>query len=180
MHRSTLKRAAIMGAMVAALVAVPIQGATAESASPELAHCAIQIFPIGETDHEPAEEACFATEAEVAAFLAGESEPGEGSRAAAANVVVGTVYKDAGGAGASLAFYGASGCAGTSYGFPTVAETWAGSISSVRAANSCWSTAYASASYGGSRLSCSPYCSTLGGLNDSVRSLVFRPAGSNG
>jgi hypothetical protein len=180
MRTSSLSRAAIVGALVATLTVVPIQTAMAEPSPATLPYCAVEIFPVGESNHPPAEEVCFATEDEVAEFIAGTSQPDPGARAVAASVAVGTVYKDAGGAGASLTFFGANACAGESFGFPAVQSSWAGSISSVRAASGCWGTAFADVNYGGSRLSCSPYCSTLGGLNDSVRSLVFRPAGSNG
>jgi hypothetical protein len=180
MRTSSLSRAAIVGALVATLTVVPIQTAMAEPSPATLPYCAVEIFPVGESNHPPAEEVCFATEDEVAEFIAGTSQPDPGARAVAASVAVGTVYKDAGGAGASLTFFGANACAGESFGFPAVQSSWAGTISSVRAASGCWATAYPQANYAGSRVNCPPYCATMGSLNDAVGSLIFRPAGSAG
>jgi hypothetical protein len=49
-----------------------------------------------------------------------------------------------------------------------------------RGTNGCWVTLYTSTSYGGSKITCGPSCSSIGSLNDRIRSLVFRPTGTFG
>ena len=127
-----------------------------------------------------ADPVCFDTEDEVAEFIAGVGEGEETARGIAASTVVGTVYKDHNGSGASLTFWGSSGCSGVTFGFPSLASGWDNSISSVRASNGCWVTLYTATSYGGSRLNCTPYCASIGSWNDNVKSLVFRPQGTFG
>ena len=164
--------------MVALAVGVPTQGAIADPADAAKPHCVVEIFPVDQESAPDASPVCFATEEEVAAFLAGSHGPG--SRAAAASIAVGTVYKDAGGTGGSLTFWGSSACSGVTFGFPTVPSGWDNSISSMRAATGCWGSLHAAANYGGSKLNCTPYGSSIGSLNDSVGSLVFRPTGQVG
>jgi len=173
----------VVGIAVALLVGgtvVPVQGAAAAQVDEQLPYCAVEIFPLGTSEDSPAEAVCFATEAEVAQFLDRMAQSRDAARAVAASVVVGTVYKDANGAGGSLTFWGSSGCAGVTFGFPTLASGWDNSVSAVRASNGCWATAYAATNYGGSRLNCTPYCASVGALNDAVKSLVFRPTGTLG
>lgn len=139
-------------------------------------HCATEVTPIG--DPAPSTKpACFDTPEEVDAYLGGDARAAFGTLG---SVVLGTVYKDVNYGGSSLTYWGASGCSGVTYGYPTVAAEWSSGISSVRASNSCWVTVYASVSYGGTKLTCSPDCSGLGSLNDAVRSIVFRPVGTWG
>ena len=164
----------VMGLVLGAAIA-PGQGAAANPAEAELPYCAVEIFPIDEPSRADNEAVCFGTPAEVTAFLAGKV-----ARAAAASVAVGTVYKDAGGTGGSLTFFGSSGCSGVTFGFSTVPSGWENSISSLRATNSCWGTVYTATNYGGTRFNCTPFCSSLGALNDSVKSIVFRPTGTLG
>lgn len=180
MRNFRLSYAVVVGGIVAGMAIAPVQGAVAAPIESALSHCAIEIFPIGDIASSPTGAVCFATEDEVTAFLHGSAESGRGARAAAAGVAVGTVYKDAGGAGGSLTFWGSSGCTGATFGFPTVPSGWDNSISSVRGSNSCWATVYADVNYVGSRVNCSPYCASIGSRNDSVKSLVFRPTGTLG
>jgi len=178
LRKFKLGNVAAMGLMVVGIAVIPVESASATAIEAELPHCAVEIFPVGQEASSEAE--CFATEAEVEAFLAGPPASESGGRAAAASVAVGTVYKDAGGTGGSLTFWGSSGCSAATFGFPTVPSGWDNAISSVRATNDCWATVYADASYGGSRLNCTPYCASIGARNDSVKSLVFRPTGTLG
>lgn len=171
----------VVGIAVALLVGgavAPVQEATAAEVDEELPYCAVEIFPLGATGDS--EAVCFATEAEVAQFLDRMAQSRDRARAVAASVVVGTVYKDANGAGGSLTFWGSSGCAGVTFGFPSLASGWDNSVSAVRASSGCWATAYSATNYGGSRLNCTPYCASVGALNDAVKSLVFRPTGTLG
>jgi hypothetical protein len=143
-------------------------------------HCAVEVHPTA-TPEQSGAPVCFDTEDEVAEYLASIGVAEISARgAAAASTVVGTVYKDTNGAGASLTFWGASGCSGVTFGFPSLASGWNNSISSVRASNGCWVTVYTATSYGGSRLNCTPYCASIGTWSDNVKSLVFRPSGTFG
>ncbi|UOQ88218.1 hypothetical protein MUN74_13105 [Agromyces endophyticus] len=164
-------------------------GETAPTAAATTAaeqHCAIGIDAVeaadlaGESAPEPV---CFSSLAEVVDYLTGQTTD-DGSRftasAAAASVAVGRVYTGINKGGSSLTFWGTSGCAGVTFGFPTLSSGWNTSISSVTGLNGCWATTYTATSYGGSRLNCTPYCSSLGSSNDRVKSLVFRPTGTLG
>jgi len=174
MRKFTLGYSGIVMALVVGAAIAPAQVAAASQVESELPYCAVEIFPIGEQGEAAKETVCFGTPGEVTLYIAG------GVARAAASVAVGTVYKDAGGAGGSLTFFGSSGCTGVTFGFPTVPSGWENGISSVRATYSCWGTVYAATNYGGTRLNCTPYCSVLGALNDSVKSIVFRPTGTLG
>ena len=175
MRKYRLGYSGIVMALVLGAAIAPVQGAAANPAEAELPFCAVEIFPIGEQSGADDEAVCFGAPEEVRAFLAGSA-----ARGAAASVAVGTVYKDAGGTGGSLTFFGSSGCSGVTFGFSTVPAGWENSISSLRAANSCWGTVYTATNYGGTRFNCTPFCSSLGALNDSVKSIVFRPTGTLG
>ncbi|MCD5346191.1 hypothetical protein [Agromyces sp. S2-1-8] len=148
-------------------------------------HCAIGLDAVAAADRagaEAPEPVCFSSLDEVDRYLA-EQTTDDGSRltaAAAASVAVGRVYKDASKGGSSLTFWGSNGCAGVTFGFPSLSSGWNTSISSLTGLNGCWATAYAATSYSGTRANCTPYCATLGSLNDRVKSLVFRPTGSLG
>lgn len=170
--------------IVLATLTVPVAGAQAQSfTGPQSAeHCAVQVSPItNDQDHQgAAEPVCFATEAEVTEYLDSLGIGDGAARGAAASVIVGTVYKDYNAGGASLTFWGTSGCAGVTFGFSSLASGWDNSISSVRGSNGCWVTLYTATSYGGSRLNCTPYCASIGSWNDNVKSLVFRPTGTFG
>ncbi|PVW02946.1 hypothetical protein DEA06_14310 [Microbacterium sp. Gd 4-13] len=173
-------RAAIAAlAVIAAMTVGPLPTANAAVPEDSESHCAVQVLPIGSSDIAD-DPVCFGTEDEVADYLAGGGVGGENTRGIAASTVVGTVYKDHNGSGASLTFWGSSGCSGVTFGFPSLASGWDNSISSVRATNGCWVTLYTATSYGGSRLNCTPYCASIGSWNDNVKSLVFRPQGTFG
>jgi hypothetical protein len=93
---------------------------------------------------------------------------------------LGTAYKDANGGGSSFTFWGSSGCNGVVFGFASLPSGWDNSISSAGGSNGCWVTLYSATNYGGSRLNCTPWCGSVYGLNDNVRSIVFRPTGTFG
>ncbi|SDS84672.1 peptidase inhibitor family I36 protein [Microterricola viridarii] len=169
-----------VGAVIGA-VALSLGSATtavAVESSPAVEHCAVEAAQLGSTE-ELAEPVCFGTTDGLNAFLE-KVGAGNAARGVTANVLLGTVYKDANGTGASLAFYGSSGCAEVTFGFSTLTAGWDNSISSARGSNGCWLTLYTATNYGGSKLNCTPYCSSIGGWNDNVKSLVFRPAGTFG
>lgn len=163
--------AALSGPMVAAFAA------TLEESRDE--HCAAEIHQMNDRAEIDA-PVCFSTETQVEEYLSSVGVTEMVTRGVAASTVVGTVYKDSNGTGASLTFFGSSGCAGATYGFPSLASGWDNSISSVRASNGCWVTVYTATNYGGARLNCTPYCATIGTWNDNVKSLVFRPSGTFG
>lgn len=173
-------RAAIGALSVLAAVSFgSMPAANALSAEGTRAHCAVEIYPTGTINDSP-EQVCFATEDEVAAYLTSIGVGDSTARGAAVEAIVGTVYKDNNATGASLTFWGSSGCTGVTFGFPSLASGWDNSISSARASNGCWVTLYTTTSYGGSRLNCTPYCASVGTWNDNVKSLVFRPEGTFG
>lgn len=175
---------ASLAVLAASAAFIPLASSAADSTSSSQGpgpYCAVQVFTITERQ-KAAEPTCFATEEEVSGYLeeVTTASPSSTARGASASVIVGTVYKDHGGNGASLTFWGTSGCAGATFGFPSLASEWANSISSVRAANGCWATVYTGSNYSGARLNCTPYCAALNGWNDNVKSLVFRPSGTFG
>jgi hypothetical protein len=166
--------AVLVTALCASLLAIVSAGPA--HAEPREVHCAIQVVPLGE---EPitSEPVCFRTPEEVDAYLGSAAKAALGTLA---SVALGTVYKDANYSGSSATYWGSSGCNGVTFGYPTLAAEWSGSISSVRGFNNCWVTLYSGTSYGGTKLTCTPDCSGIGSLNDATRSLVFRPSGTWG
>lgn len=165
-----------MALAVSALV--PTAGVT--SAAPETAaevHCVGEALPVGSADPAP-EPVCFDTPEEAADFLEGVTQVH--ARGLAANVVLGTVYETANFGGSTYTFWGSSACNSATYGFASLTGGWDSRISSARSANGCWVTLYQATSYGGAKMTCMPNCSSVGGLNDQVRSIVFRPEGTIG
>ncbi|MBB2968013.1 peptidase inhibitor family I36 protein [Leifsonia aquatica] len=142
-------------------------------------YCAVRVEPLGSPE-SPASPACFNTQDEVDSYLAAVTSPNKGARAAAASVVIGTMYKDDNYGGGSYTFYGSGSCSGVTYGFPSLSADWQNTISSAKAFASCWVTLYDGASYGGSRYNCTPSCASLPLFNDRTKSIVFRPAGTIG
>lgn len=146
-------------------------------------HCALDIGPASSSDALRAapEPICFSSIEEVDRYLERRSIAAAESRSlAAASVAVGRIYQDINKGGSSLTFWGSSGCDGATFGFPSLSSSWSSSVSSVTGLNGCWATTYTATSYGGSRLNCTPYCSSLWNYNDKVKSLVFRPSGTLG
>lgn len=150
----------------------------------DVVHCAVEVQP---TEGQPSAEGattqpvCFDTRAEVDDYLHDALSADNGRMtAAAASTILGRVYTDANGGGSSLAFWGSSGCYGVTFGFASLPSGWNNTISSAGGSNGCWVTLYTETSYGGSRLNCTPWCGSIGTLNDRVKSLVFRPTGTLG
>lgn len=145
----------------------------------EESHCAAQVYAVGSEPDAAVAPACFTTASEVAEYLES-MHSSHVARGTAAVTIVGTVYKDANGSGASLTLWGSGSCDGVTFGFPSLASGWDNTISSARGQNGCWVTLYTSVAYGGSRLNCTPYCASIGTWNDNVKSIVFRPTGTFG
>lgn len=163
---------------VLALTLGPVTAASAVTGIPTEEHCAVEAAPLNST-RQLAEPVCFGTIADLNVYVESVGD-GDAARGTEANVLIGTVYSDANETGASLAFYGSSGCSGVTFGFSSLASGWDNSISSGRGSNGCWLSMYTTTNYEGSTLNCTPYCSSIGGWNDNVKSLVFRPTGTFG
>ncbi|MBB2977153.1 hypothetical protein FHX49_002750 [Microbacterium endophyticum] len=197
-------RAAALPIMVTAVVAAGVLSApTAASASEAPADlsatraCTVGGLPITSQDDAksvPTVISCFDTIAEAKEFIAdgapgdlekllaaGGETPSRAALAAASTVHVGTLWASTGASGSSLLHWGTgSGCYGVTYGFPSLPSGWNDTARSARGYANCWVTTYANTSYGGSRLNCTPYCSSLGSLNGAVSSVVYRPSGTFG
>ncbi|MGN6426089.1 hypothetical protein [uncultured Leifsonia sp.] len=168
----------LLSLAAAAVLSLSPSAAFAATPSTTGDYCAVRVDPVG-SDAPPASPACFGTQDEVDAYLAGVTAQNR-SLLAASSVVLGTVYRDSGYGGGSYTFYGAGPCSGVTYGFPSLSSDWQNTISSAKAYASCWVTLYDAASYGGSRYNCTPNCASLPAFNDRTESLVFRPAGTLG
>jgi len=165
-------------ATLAAPVGVPA-GADASAARAEV-HCVVEVQPVDSTERQDAPR-CFPTKAEADGYLdASIATTDAASRSALSSVALGTVYADVNYGGSTLTFWGSSGCAGVTFGFSSLSGGWDSRISSAKAFNGCWVTMYRGTGYSGDRINCTPNCSSIGGLNDQIRSLVFRPWGTFG
>jgi hypothetical protein len=167
----------VLAAASALLLAGGLAGGDAQlgwSNNGDEVHCVAEALPL-DVDIAPAALVCFDTTAAADAYLDRAT-----ARSLAASVTVGTVYADSNYGGSSLTLWGSNGCAGVTFGFASLSGGWDSRISSARASNGCWVTLYSATSYGGSRITCTPSCSSIGSLNDQVRSLVFRPSGTWG
>jgi hypothetical protein len=174
-------------ATIAVLVAAgmlsfgPVSSALAQPTAPAVeVHCAAEVTPLDEPTGQ-SDPLCFETEAEAKEYVESIQQPqNAAARGANASTILGTVYQDTNRNGSSLTLWGANGCAGSVFGFSSLESGWTNTISSASGQNGCWLTLYTAASYGGSRLNCTPYCGSLGSWNDDVKSLVFRPTGTFG
>lgn len=140
-------------------------------------HCVAEALPINSRENA-SEPVCFSTTAAADDYL--DVVTGTMSRAAAASVIIGTVYANANYGGSSYTMWGSNNCVGVTFGFTSLSGGWDSQISSARAGNGCWITLYKATSYGGEKITCMPSCPSVGSLNDQVRSLVFRPEGTFG
>lgn len=170
----------LVAATVAAVVFVGSAGSP--HGMPQLAQGSSERHCIAEAavdDHasRSSDAACFDTKLAADQYLTGEIS----SRGlAASNTIIGTVYSDANYSGSTFTWWGSTGCLGVTFGIAVLSSGWDNQISSARAANGCWVTLYNTVTYGGARITCMPSCSSIGTLNDQVRSLVFRPQGTVG
>lgn len=167
-------------ATITFLTVLPATPALADHRIDAQVHCAVEAYPL-DGDHLPTEPACFETTEEVQQYLTDVVAPTIPSgRALVADLVLGVTYSDANGGGSSLTYWGSSGCAGVTFGFATMPSGWSNNVSSATGSNGCWVTLYSATNYGGSRLTCTPWCGGVGSLNDAVKSLLFRPQGTFG
>ena len=165
-------------ATVTAPLGVP---ASAETSARGEVHCVVEVQAVGSVERQAAPR-CFTTKAEAAGFLDASMTRADAisPSAVSSSVALGTVYADTNYGGSSLTMWGSSGCSGATYGFGSLAGGWDSRVSSAKAFNGCWVTLYRGTGYSGDRLNCTPSCSSVGSLNDQVRSLVFRPWGTLG
>lgn len=168
-------------AMVATVTAPLGIPASAELTDRGEVHCVVEVQAVDSVERQAAPQ-CFTTKTEAAAFLDASLTRADAFSASAASssVALGTVYADINYGGSSLTMWGSSGCSGASYGFGSLPGGWDSRISSAKAINGCWVTLYRGTGYSGDRVNCTPNCSSVGSLNDQVRSLVFRPWGTLG
>jgi len=148
-------------------------------------HCVGEALPLesagaGAAPATTPKPVCFDTIEEAATYLDRVTQSTSRDATVMANVVIGTVYSDANYGGSSYTLYGTGTCSGVTYGFSSLSGGWDSSISSAKAASSCWVTLYKATNYGGEKLNCTPGCPSIGSLNDQVRSMVFRPQGTVG
>jgi hypothetical protein len=98
---------------------------------------------------------------------------------AAASVVLGYEYDGSGYSGTSLTLYASSGsgCStGSTYGFPNLGSYgWNDRTSSATSYAGCRGQHYQNISYGGTSVTCSTACSSMGTLNNATSSIVYRP-----
>ncbi|MFB9308794.1 hypothetical protein BJY17_001740 [Agromyces hippuratus] len=158
--------------------AVETLGTGAKAAAAE--HCAVEVRSVGERS-APSTLVCFPEPEGVERYLAAIGTADASGRAvAAASTSLGTVYSNSNGGGSSLTFWGSSGCYGVVFGFSSMPSGWSSNVSSAGGSHGCWVTLYGATRYGGARLNCTPWCGGIGGLNDQVKSIVFRPTGTFG
>ena len=167
-------------ATVTAPLGVPVPASAETSARGEV-HCVVEVQAIDSVERQAAPQ-CFTTKAEAAGYLDASMTKADAfsTSAASSSVALGTVYADINYGGSSLTMWGSSGCSNATYGFGSLSGGWDSRISSAKAFNGCWVTLYKATWYGGDRLNCTPNCSSVGSLNDQVRSIVFRPWGTFG
>lgn len=177
MTTKTSRTIAVAAATICTFMIAPAVHASTADLPDAPTHCTVEVSTVG-TGQPQAEPVCFETPAEVDEYL--ESLRSPSARAALVDVVLGVTYSDANGGGSSLTYWGSSGCAGVTFGFSTMPSGWSNNVSSASGSNGCWVTLYSTTGYGGSRLTCTPWCGSVGGLNDAVKSLVFRPQGTFG
>ena len=185
MPRITVVSAALAASLVFAglgavstATAADTLGTGSKAAAAE--HCAVEVRAVGERA-APSTPVCFTEPEGVERYLdAIGTADASGRAVAAASTALGTVYSNSNGGGSSLTFWGSSGCYGVLFGFSSMPSGWTSNVSSAGGSNGCWVTVYGATGYGGSRLNCTPWCGGIGGLNDQVKSIVFRPTGTFG
>ncbi|WP_120494722.1 hypothetical protein [Microbacterium phyllosphaerae] len=183
-------------AFVAVLAFATPPSALAATTTDEPAACTVGgiAVPDGEPipDDIPTVMSCFDSVEEAEQFIE-DGAPGDleqlqtagvsarSAVAAASTVTVGTAWTGASRTGAALIHYGAgSGCYGVTFGFPSIVSGWNNNVRSAEGLNNCWSSQYDGTSYTGGKLTCTPYCATLGALAGKISSIVYRPAGTWG
>ncbi|MCS3442164.1 hypothetical protein [Microbacterium phyllosphaerae] len=182
-------------AAVISVLALGVSSPAFASTAP-LPTAACTVGGVAIPDGEPAPEdipaviSCFDTVEEAEQFIE-DGAPGDYEKlypndasartAAAATVTVGKIWTGTSRSGSVRVHWGAgSGCYGATFGFPSLGSGWDNNIRSAEGFNNCWSSQYDGTSYGGSVLTCAPYCSTLGSMAARTSSIVYRPAGTFG
>lgn len=100
---------------------------------------------------------------------------------AAAAIMVGKIWTGASRTGTVLLHWGSgSGCTGVTFGFPSLGAGWDNNVRSAEGFNNCWSSQYDGTNYTGTKVTCTPYCGSLGVLAGKTSSVVYRPVGSFG
>lgn len=132
---------------------------------------------------------CFDSVAEAEQFIA-DGAPGDieqltpsgvHSRSAASAIMVGKIWTGTSRTGTVLIHWGSgSGCVGVTFGFPSLGAGWDNNVRSAEGFNTCWSSQYDGTSYTGTKVTCTPYCGSLGVLAGKTSSIVYRPVGSFG
>jgi len=170
------------------ILALPLPAAASGSTG-EVCTIGGVAVPLGEPipGDIPLVMSCFDSSAEAEAFIEagapGDLEqlaPGVQGRSAlaASTVTIGRVWTGSSRGGSELIHWGTgTGCYGTTYGFPTLSAGWNDNVRSAQGYSNCWSSQYTNASYGGSVITCAPYCSSLGATSSSI---VYRPVGTFG
>lgn len=183
-------------ALVAVLAFATPTSALAAAPSEEPVACTVGGIAIPDgaplPDDIPTVISCFDSVEEAEQFIE-EGAPGDieqlqpsgvaarSAVAAASTVIVGKAWTGASRSGSALIHYGAgSGCYGVTFGFPSIVSGWNNNVRSAEGLNNCWSTQYDGTGYTGSKLTCTPYCATLGALAAKTSSIVYRPAGTWG
>jgi hypothetical protein len=180
-------------ALVIALTIIAPTSAHAAGAPVLPAACTVGGVAIPDGDPTPTEipavVSCFDSVEEAEQFIE-EGAPGDleqlqptgvASRAVASTVTVGKAWTGTSRSGSVLIHWGTgTGCYGVTYGFPTLTSSWNNTIRSSEGFNNCWSSQYDGASYTGSVVNCTPYCSALGSMAAKTSSIVYRPVGTFG
>lgn len=182
----------VHAALAAVVLLIPAAPAAATS-SPAEEVCTMGGLPVAEgeaiPDDIPLVVSCFETVAEAEEFIDA-GAPGDleqllgdavHARSSAATVAIGRIWTGTSRSGTLLIQWGAgSGCYGVIYGFPSMSSGWNDVVRSSQGYANCWATHYENTSYGGSSLTCSAYCSSLGSLAAKTSSIVYRPVGTFG
>lgn len=182
-------------ALAAVLAFAAPSSALAAAPTEEPAACAVGGVAIPDGEPIPVDIptviSCFASVEEAEQFIEDGAEgdierlqsSGASARAtaAASTVIVGKAWTGASRTGTVLIHYGSgSGCYGVTFGFPTIASGWNNNVRSAEGLNNCWSSQYDGTSYTGSKLTCTPYCPSMGSLAAKTSSIVYRPTGTWG
>ncbi|MCD2500065.1 MULTISPECIES: hypothetical protein [Microbacterium] len=164
----------IASALVTATViaASAISPADPAWATPVVEHCAVEVIASADESVSGEDIVCFATEAERDGYVSAQTLTQR--RAGSGSVKLGTAYKGTNLTGSSLAFWGTGTCAGTTYGFASLASDWVTGMRSITGAG-CSVRVYSAANYGGNSVTCTPTCNALGSVVGTARSLIFRP-----
>lgn len=179
----------LVNAAIATFVLFVPANLAVESTPPTEKVCTMGGLPVADgdlgPDNVPLVVSCFDTLVEAEEFIAA-GAPGDleqlvdvaaYARGATATVVIGRVWTGTSRSGTLLIQWG---CYGVTYGFPSMPSGWNDSVRSSQGYANCWATHYENSSYGGSSLTCSAYCSSLGFLDAKTSSLVYRPVGTFG